>query len=83
MKLHVLFGQPSQKYDGEFGPEALVCWDEYCVDENPEGFQAECAAAIEKRRDHFSAFRVIDIEVDDNKISKILNATPVLKGSIA
>lgn len=82
MKLFVLFGQRKQRYDGEFGPEALVCWDEFCVDENPGGFEEACACHIAARGGEFSSTRVIEIRVDGDKIAKLLNKNPVVEGEV-
>ncbi len=82
MKLFILFGQRNQSYEGEYAPETLVCWEEFSVEENPEGFEGECDAAREKNKNDFSAFRVIHVNVDGDKIDRLLNKTPVVKGDI-
>ena len=82
MDLHILFGQRKEHYHGEFAPEALVCWDDATIDENPDGFENACEAARQKHQSEFVAFRVIPIRVDGDKIRQILTSTPVLRGTI-
>lgn len=80
MKLYVLFGQRKEQY----APEALLCWEEYSVDENPDGWEeaveAEKAKAL--KSEDFSALRVITVAVDGNKIARLLNDTPAVTGTI-
>lgn len=82
MKLHILFGQRKQSYDGEHAPEALVCWTEYDRDENPDGFDKACEEAEAKYGPEFSAFRIIDVEVDGDKLDRLLNGRPKIKGEV-
>lgn len=82
MKLHILFGQRLQSYKGEYAPEALVCWDEFAVDENPEGFENECAKTEDKYASQFSAWRVIVVKVDGDKIVRLLNRAPEIEGTV-
>lgn len=44
-------------------PELLVAWDEFSVDENPEGFAEDCASALLKIGDDLAASRQIQISV--------------------
>lgn len=80
MNLHILFAQRRQSYDGEHAPEALLCWTEFDVDENPDGFD-EAVAEAQKAPD-FTAFRVILVKVDGDKIDRLLNRPPVIQGEI-
>ena len=82
MKLFILFGQRKQRYDGEYAPEALLCWDEFSVDANPEGFAAEIAGTKEKYNEDFSAIRMFHIEINGNQIAESLNAISTIKGKI-
>lgn len=82
MKLYILFGQRKQTYDGEYAPEALVCWTEYDADENPDGFASACQDATAMYGSEFSAFRVINVLVDGDKIDRLLNGTPTVKGEV-
>ena len=83
MKLHILFGQRKESYEGEHAPEALLCWDEYSVEGNPEGFDKEVEETKKAcEPDSFMAMRVIEIEVSQDRIRKLLVDTPVVHGDI-
>lgn len=82
MNLHILFGQRKQSYDGEYAPEALVCWTEHDIEENPEGFDQAVLEATEKAKDDFSATRVIVVSVNVHKIARLLNESPVVEGTV-
>lgn len=84
MKLFVLFGQRKESYSGEYAPEALLCWDEFCVEENPDGFEEACAAAKkEAQKNEIVRTRLIEIKVDGDKIDKLLNGNPSIEGFIS
>lgn len=83
MNLHILFGQRKQSYDGEHAPETLLCWTEYDIDENPEGFDAAVAEAKKKAERDFSSTRVLIVKVDGDKLDRLLNKTPVAQGARA
>lgn len=83
MKLFILWGQRKESYEGQYAPEALNCWTEFEVDENPEGFEEDCEAQKAKHLKEFVAFRVIPVEVSGDKIRNILVGTPEpLKGEV-
>lgn len=82
MILHVLFGQRFEEYEGEYGPEVLVCWDEFCVDENPEGFHKACDAAREEHGRDMAATRVIEVEIDQGKLRHALVGRVALVGKV-
>lgn len=82
MKLFILFGHRQEEYDGQFAPEALVCWDEFCVEENPDGFEEECAKYLKKTEGEFAATRVIQVEVDGEEIIRHLTGTPTIEGAV-
>lgn len=83
MKLHILFGQRKCEYPGQYAPEALECWDEFCIDENPDGFEEACEKRLaECGKDSFSSTRVVIVTVDDNKLDEVLNSTPEIEGSV-
>lgn len=83
MKLYILWGQRKENYPDEYAPEALNCWTEFEVEENEDGFVADCKEQQEKKKGQFEAFRVIPIEVSGNKIRDLLIGTPEpLKGEI-
>lgn len=82
MKISILFGQRKETYDWEYGPEVLVAWDEYSIDENPDGFEKECDKAKYKYEAEMAAMRVIEIEVDGDKIRDLLMGRSVVPGKI-
>ncbi len=83
MKLYVMFGQRKESYPGEYAPEALLCWDEFCVDENPQGFEDACAAAEqEATKNDIVRTKIMAINVDGHKISRLLNETPEIEGKV-
>ena len=82
MVLYTLFGQRKETYHGEYGPEVLVCWDEFCVDENPEGWDEAVAEAEAKYAKEFISFRVIKVQVDGDMIRDILVKTPTVAGTV-
>ncbi len=83
MKLYILFGQRPCRYEDEYAPEALIVWDEFAVDENPGGYEEALDKERAKYASEMTAMRVIAVEVDGDKISKLLNATPVVKGEVS
>lgn len=82
MKVHILFGQRKESYEGEHAPEVLAAWDEYSVEENPEGFDQDVALCLKEVGDSMAATRVIKIDVDQARIRALLVGTPIVKGVI-
>ncbi len=82
MDLHILFIQRKEEYPEQFAPEALVVWDEYCVEENPEGFEAACAEAIKSVGDDLLAHKVVRFRVSQPKIRELLLETPVIEAKL-
>jgi len=85
MILHVIFGQRTCSYPGEYGPEVIDCWDENCVDDNPEGFDEaieKAKARMGGKNPEFTSVRVLDVGLDGDKIDRLLNKTPSLAGEI-
>lgn len=80
MKIHVIFGQRHCRYEGEYAPEALEIIDEYGNDDNP-GFLID-ALAKHRKSNEFSAVEVVNVEVDEEKIHKILNPSHDIVGKI-
>ena len=77
MLLYVLFGLRK----GDDTPEALVCWDEYCIDANPDDYEQAILDAI-RQRDDFEAFRRVKIQVDGREILRLLVGGETLPGTI-
>jgi hypothetical protein len=82
MDLHILFIQRKEEYDGQFAPEALVVWDENCIEENPEGFELACNTAIKEIGSELWASKVIRVNVNGDKIRKLLVGVPLIEGAI-
>ena len=82
MKLHVLFGHRKESYEGEYAPEPLLCWSEYEVEENTEGFEEALTDTLKQRGREFAATRVFIIHIDGDKIRRHLVEAPELTGRI-
>jgi len=54
---------------GHHPPELLVAWDEWTIDENQEGWAAECQAALEAVGDDLAAYRYIDFRFDGEDVA--------------
>lgn len=67
---------------GEYAPKALCCVDEYSHDDNPNWFDEQIEKEIKSQGDDIASYKVIDIEIDDDKLVKILNSAPEIKGEI-
>lgn len=86
MKIHTLWAQRTETYDGEYAPELLIAWDEGCMDENGEGYDAEVKDTIERSGGlgpgkGLSAVREIIIEVSGEAIDKAF-ARPEIVGTV-
>ena len=82
MKLKILFGQRKQRHPGQNAPETLLCWTEYEVEENPDVFEKECNRHRTLLQSEFTAFKLIDVSVDQDKIESLLNDVPTVVGSV-
>lgn len=80
MKIRLIIGQRICRYDGEYAPEVLDCWDEGALEENHDGF-SEVLAKYE-RDPSFGAVRLLDIIVADEAVDAIFEI-PVAEGTIA
>src|ERR1700677_3385044 len=81
MDLHILFGQRKEQYDGEHTPEALLCWTEYDIEENAEGWDIAVAATKETNAANMMAMRVVRVAVDGDKIRSLLVVPPRVEGA--
>ena len=83
MYLHILFGQRKESYPGEYAPEALLCWTEYDIEENPTGFDIDVKfAEKEALRNGFVATKVIRVNVSQAGIRALLLESVTVKGEI-
>ncbi len=64
-------------------PELLVAWDEHCVDNFPEGFEADCKKALDAMGDDLAEYRRINIYVPEEAIRHAFekpNVSAVVEG---
>lgn len=78
MKIICMFGQ--RRHDPDL-IELMTAWDEYCAEDNYEGFEEACQVSAKSWGDDLLSSRVIEIEIDESKIHERF-ATPTLKGTI-
>jgi hypothetical protein len=82
MDLFILFGQRKEAYDGEHAPEALLCWTEFDVDENNEGWNKAVDEAKKEYAASMTATRVIRVSVDQARVRRLLLLSPLIQGDI-
>lgn len=80
MKLYIIFGQTKQGLIDDLVPEAIGVWDEYCLENNPEGFDEEFEKHV--NGDQYERVRTAVIEVDGKAISDLLMAVPTIKSEL-
>ena len=82
MNLHILFIQRKERHPGEHAPEARIVWDEFSVEENPDGFEEACAKDLKEIGNDIQAHRVIQVAVGQDEIRKLLLDAPTVEGKI-
>ena len=50
-------------------PELLTAWDEWTIDENPDGWQDECKRCLDAVGSDLSSHRYIDLYIDEHELS--------------
>lgn len=78
MKLICLFGTRKHSLDA---PELMLAWDEYSMDENPEGFSQECKDARKSWGEDLEQWRTIEIEIDEERLRAHFE-TPTWNGDV-
>ena len=68
MIIKILFIQRKEHYEGEFGPEALCCVDEYTDYENPYYFIEESKKQLKLVGDQLAGSVVVELDLDAEKI---------------
>ena len=63
-------------------PELLVAWDEFTIEENPEGFERAWKRELQACQPDVESFRLVDVEVSADKIRELLLAPPTIAGEI-
>ena len=66
MKIKLIIGHRHESYDGQYAPEVLDAWDEYCLDENYEGFTESLER--QKSADCFASVAVVTLSVSNKDI---------------
>jgi len=82
MMISVLFGVRKESYAGEYAPEVLAARDEFCVEENPENWQAEVERTKASLASEMQAMGLFNIAVDGDAIRARLLSTPTIKGTL-
>lgn len=82
MILKVLFVHYKESFPGEFMPNAMVVVDDYIDEINPEWFPRECKIALNKDADNIGHHAVIEIEVSDDDICRIVLGQEKIKGTV-
>jgi hypothetical protein len=80
MILYILFIQRKERYQGEYGIEAVDIMDEYSYADNPD-YLDEKLKEYRDQKDIDEA-KIISISVNENEIQKILYPTKIIKGTI-
>ena len=70
MKVHVLFGQRVQRYEGEYDLEALAVMSQADLDSNPDYLPAELDT--HRKAGEFAALAIVTLEVPRQQIREIL-----------
>jgi hypothetical protein len=69
MRIVCMFGaRKSSVDDNEPIIELMVAWDEYCIDENPEGFEEDCEKAKKSWGNDLAAYRMVDININEKEL---------------
>lgn len=79
MNLHILFGLSPEQRDDDLAPEAILVWDEYCVEGNPEGWNDAVAAAKEETPER--DIREVIVIIDEEKLCNLFDV-PKMKGEL-
>lgn len=81
MKVHVLYAQRKERYQGEYAPEVLAAIDENGQSDNPEYMTGEKSKA--EATGEFENVVVVTLEVNGAKIMEMLRPiNPVLRAEI-
>jgi hypothetical protein len=77
MLIHLIIGQRKEAYTGQYAPEVLDAADEFCNDENPEGW---CDARLAEYRGtgEFEAVEAITVSVATSAILERLRPRPAV-----
>lgn len=59
-------------------PELVVAWDEYAIDENPEGYAYDVEASVRVCGDDVLAHATVEIIIPESQVVEILNRRVVV-----
>jgi hypothetical protein len=68
--IRMLWGKRPEAYPGEYAPELMLAWDEYCLDDNEAGYQEAKAAAIKSWGSDFVQGQEIVISIPDDALNR-------------
>jgi hypothetical protein len=77
MQVRILLGQRKVSYPGEYAPEVMTAWDEYCLADNWGGWEFEKANRIAEWGDDIDSSVEIVVELDDDDIDKAFETAKV------
>ena len=78
MRITCLFGQRKSQPESI---ELMVAWDEYCIDNYPEGFEADCKKAKESWGSDLLQWRLVELKTSSTDLVELFT-TPTLEGKI-
>lgn len=78
MRITCLFGQRKSQPESI---ELMVAWDEYCIDNYPEGFEEECEKAKKSWGDDLLQWRLVDLKTSSTDLVELFT-TPTLEGKV-
>lgn len=78
----MLWGQRKVNYPGEYAPELMVAWDEYCLDANWEGYEEEKAKVIAEWGTELLMARELILEVPDDAIDALFETPTVAAAAV-
>jgi hypothetical protein len=81
MRLHVFLGQEPCRYKGEHAPEVLACWDEFCVDINPDEWDKTKEKALEDRGGESTFVATKEVVVNAPDLYKVFDEVEI-KGKV-
>ena len=71
MKIRVLFIQRKERYEGELGPEALCCEDEFTRDANAEWFPKQVEKDLKSIGEDLAGHTIVEFDVDQDEIRRL------------
>lgn len=77
MQVRILLGQRKVSYPGEYAPEVMTAWDEYCLEDNWDGWEADKAARIDEWGVDLDECVEVVVELNDDDIDKAFETARV------